>query len=179
MIFKPKSWGKRPTERRSRLVQRFPSARIFRAIPTCIFPALWYNRKAPVRVQRSCLGGMRLRVQCACFGSAAVVSGTGQGETPQSLVTPAFAGLSPISESRTKAALTSGMTTDRKFFDFPLRRGIMTEIEYPGVAQLVARLLWERVTPPALTGKCKSRNPLQTLAFWHFIPSARSPKITV
>ena len=62
MIFNPKSLGKRPAERRYRLIQRFPSARIFRAIPTCIFPALWYNRKAPVRVQRSCLGGMRLRV---------------------------------------------------------------------------------------------------------------------
>jgi len=35
------------------------------------------------------------------------VSGTGQGETPQSLVTPAFAGLSTIAESSTKAALTT------------------------------------------------------------------------
>ena len=68
MIFKPKSWDKRPAERRCRLIQRFPSARIFRAIPTCIFPALWYNRKASVRVQRSCLGGMRHRVQRSCLG---------------------------------------------------------------------------------------------------------------
>jgi len=35
------------------------------------------------------------------------VSGAGQDETPQSLVTPAFAGLSPIAESDTKAALTT------------------------------------------------------------------------
>ena len=35
------------------------------------------------------------------------------------------------------------MTTDRKIFDFPLRRGIMAEIEYPGVAQLVGRDIWE------------------------------------
>ena len=70
------------------------------------------------------------------------VSGTGQGETPQSLAAPAFAGLSPIAESGTKAALTTGMTTDRKIFDFLPRRGIMTEIEYPGIAQLVARLIW-------------------------------------
>ena len=69
------------------------------------------------------------------------VSGTWQGETPQSLVTPAFAGLSPVAESGTKAALTTGMTTDRKIFDFLPRRGIMTEIEYPGIAQLVARLI--------------------------------------
>ena len=173
------------------MVQRFPSARIFRAIPTCIFPALWYNRKAPIRVQCSCLGGMRLRVQrscfggmclraqrsclggmrlrvrrscfggmrlrvqrsCfggmhlrvqrSCFGSAVAASGTEQGETPQSLVTPVFAGFPPVAESGIKAALTTGMTTGRKIFDFPLRRGIMAEIEYPGVAQLVGRHIWE------------------------------------
>ena len=73
-----------------------------------------------------------------------VVSGTGQGETPQSLVTPAIAGFSPIAENGIKAALTTGLTTDRKIFDFPLRRGIMTEIEYPGIAKLVSRLVWEQ-----------------------------------
>jgi len=35
------------------------------------------------------------------------VSGTGQGETPQSFVTPAFAGFPPIAESGIKAALTT------------------------------------------------------------------------
>ena len=34
------------------------------------------------------------------------------------------------------------MTTDRKIFDFLLRRDIMAETEYPGIAQLVARLIW-------------------------------------
>ena len=34
------------------------------------------------------------------------------------------------------------MTTDRKIFDFPLRRGIMAKTEYPGVAQLVAHVIW-------------------------------------
>ena len=38
------------------------------------------------------------------------------------------------------------MTTDRKIFDFPLRRGIMTEIEYPGIAKLVSRLVWDQET---------------------------------
>lgn len=71
------------------------------------------------------------------------VSGTGQGETPQSLVTPAFAGFSPIAENGTKAVLTTGMTTDRKIFIFTARRGIMAEIEYPGVAQLVGRDIWD------------------------------------
>ena len=35
------------------------------------------------------------------------------------------------------------MTTDRKNFIFTPRRGIMAEIEYPGVAQLVGRDIWE------------------------------------
>ena len=77
------------------------------------------------------------------------VSGSGHGKTPQSLATPAFVGFSPIAESGTKSPLTTGMTTDRKIFDFLPRRGIMTEIEYPGIAQLVARLIWERVAPPS------------------------------
>ena len=72
------------------------------------------------------------------------VSGTGQGETLQSLATPAFAGFSPIAENGTKAALTTGLTTDRKIFEFLPRRGIMTEIEYPGIAQLVARLILDQ-----------------------------------
>ena len=71
------------------------------------------------------------------------LSGTGQGETPQSLVTPAFAGFPPIAENGTKAVLTTGMTTDRKIFDFLPRRDIMAEIEYPGVAQLVGRDIWD------------------------------------
>lgn len=90
---------------------------------------------SPIRVWRSWYR--------ATFGSAVAVSGTGQGETPQSLATPAFAGLSPVAESGTKAALTTGMTTDRKNFIFSVRRGIMAEIEYPGVAKLVGRVVWE------------------------------------
>ena len=77
------------------------------------------------------------------------VSGTGQGETPQSLAARSFAGFPPIAENGTKAALTTGMTTDRKIFDFLPRRDIMVEIEYPGIAKLVSRLVWERVAPPS------------------------------
>ena len=72
------------------------------------------------------------------------VSGTGQGETPQSLAAPAFAGFHPVAESGIKAALTTGMTTDRKNFIFTVLRGIMVGIEYPGIAKLVSRLVWER-----------------------------------
>ena len=71
------------------------------------------------------------------------VSGAEQGETPQSLVTPALVGFSPIAENGIKAVLTTGMTTDRKIFNFLPRRGIMAKIEYPGVAQLVGRDIWD------------------------------------
>ena len=74
------------------------------------------------------------------------VSGTGQGETPQSLATSAFVGFASIAENGIKAALTTGLTTDRKIFDFPTRRGIMAEIEYPGIAKLVSRLVWDQET---------------------------------
>ena len=71
------------------------------------------------------------------------VSGVEQGKTPESLVTPAFTGFIPIAESGTKAVLTTGMTTDRKNFIFTVRRGIMAEIEYPGVVQLIERVVWD------------------------------------
>ena len=74
------------------------------------------------------------------------VSGTGQGETPQSLVAPAFAGFCLIAEGSIKVALTTGMTTNRKIFDFLPRRDIMAKIEYPGIAKLVSRLVWDQET---------------------------------
>ena len=74
------------------------------------------------------------------------VSGIGHGEMPQSLVTPVFAGFHPIAENGIKAFLTTGMTTDRKIFDFPPCRDIMAEIEYPGIAKLVSRLVWDQET---------------------------------
>lgn len=49
----------------------------------------------------------------------------------------------PAAKRGAKAALTTGMTTDRKIFDFLPRHGIMAEIEYPGVAQLVGRDIWD------------------------------------
>ena len=99
------------------------------------------------------------------------VSGTGQGETPQSLATPVFAGLSSVAETGTKAALTTGMTTDRKIFDFPPRRGIMAEIEYPGVAQLVGRDIWD-VEVGCSSHLTRTKIPLKSLiseVFCYFI----------
>ena len=105
------------------------------------------------------------------------VSGTGQGETPQSLATPAFAGLSPVAEGGIKAALTTGLTTDRKNFIFTVRRGIMAEIEYPGVAKLVSRLVWERVAPPS-SWKIPCPQSLDTPAIQALPPQAEMGKKT-
>ena len=90
------------------------------------------------------------------------VSGTGQGETPQSLATRAIAGFPPAAENGTKAALTTGMTTDRKIFDFLPRRGIMAEIEYPGVAKLVSRLIWVQETGRS-SRPTRTKIPLKSL----------------
>lgn len=109
---------------------------------------------SPIRVWRSWYR--------ATFGSAVAVSGTGQGETPQSLVTPAFAGFSPIAENGTKAVLTTGMTTDRKNFIFTVRRGIMAEIEYPGIAKLVSRLVWDQETVRS-SRTTRTKSPLKSL----------------
>ena len=90
------------------------------------------------------------------------VSGTGQGETTQSLAAPAFAGFSPIAESGTKAALTTGMTTDRKNFIFTVRRGIIAEIEYPGVVQLIERVVWDHEAA-SLSLATRTKTPLKSL----------------
>lgn len=109
---------------------------------------------SPIRVWRSWYR--------ATFGSAVAVSGTGQGETPQSLATRAIAGFPPAAENGTKAALATGMTTDRKIFDFLPRRGIMAEIEYPGVAKLVSRLIWVQETGRS-SRPTRTKIPLKSL----------------
>ena len=90
------------------------------------------------------------------------VSGSGHGKTPQSLATPAFAGFPPIAENGTKAALTTGMTTDRKNFIFTPRRGIMAENEYPGIAKLVSRLVWDQETVRS-SRTTRTKIPLKSL----------------
>ena len=90
------------------------------------------------------------------------VSGVEQGKTPESLVTPAFTGFIPIAESGTKAVLTTGMTTDRKIFDFLPHRDIMAEIEYPGIAKLVSRLVWDQETVRS-SRTTRTKSPLKSL----------------
>ncbi len=81
---------------------------------------------------------------------------------PQSLATPAFAGFSPIAENGTKAVLTTGMTTDRKNFIFIACRGIMAEIEYPGVVQLIERVVWDHEAASlSLATRTKMNDPAQ------------------
>ena len=54
------------------------------------------------------------------------------------------------------------MTTDRKFFDFLPRRDIMAEIEYPGVAKLVSRLIWVQETGRS-SRPTRTKIPLKSL----------------
>ena len=84
---------------------------------------------------------------CSAVGSApALLSMRYLDKSPESLATRAIARLPPSVESGGKTALTTGMTTDRRIFDFPLCRGIMAGIEYPGIAKLVSRLVWDQET---------------------------------
>ena len=73
-----------------------------------------------------------------------------------------FAGFAPIAESGIKVGLTTGMTTDRKNFIFSARRGIMAEIEYPGIAKLVSRLVWDQETVRS-SRTTRTKIPLKSL----------------
>ena len=54
------------------------------------------------------------------------------------------------------------MTTDRKNFIFTPRRGIMAEIEYPGIAKLVSRLVWDQETVRS-SRTTRTKTPLKSL----------------
>ena len=81
---------------------------------------------------------------------------------PQNLATPVFAGLSPVAENGTKAALTTQMTTDRKIFIFTACRGIMEKTEYPGVVQLIERVVWDHEAE-SLSLSTRTKIPLKSL----------------
>ena len=91
-----------------------------------------------------------------------MVSGTGQGKTPQSLATPAFAGLSPIAESGTKTVLTTGMTQTEKSLFLPLAVVSWQKSEYPGIAKLVSRLVWDQETVRS-SRTTRTKTPLKSL----------------
>ena len=77
-------------------------------------------------------------------------------------MTPASVGFSPVAENGTKAVLTTGMTTDRKIFDFLPCHGIMGKIEYPGIAKLVSRLVWDQETVRS-SRTTRTKTPLKSL----------------
>ena len=54
------------------------------------------------------------------------------------------------------------MTTDRKSFDYLPRRGIMAEIEYPGVVQLIERVVWDHEAE-SLSLSTRTKTPLKSL----------------
>lgn len=54
------------------------------------------------------------------------------------------------------------MTTDRKIFIFTPRRGIMAEIEYPGVVQLIERVVWDHEAA-SLSLATRTKSPLKSL----------------
>ena len=54
------------------------------------------------------------------------------------------------------------MTTDRKNFIFTVRRGIMAEIEYPGIAKLVSRLVWDQEAVRS-SRTTRAKSPLKSL----------------
>ena len=62
---------------------------------------------------------------------------------PESFETRAFAGFWKVVKTGRKTALTTGLTTDRKIFHFHPQRGIIAKTEYPGVAELVPRHIWD------------------------------------
>ena len=68
------------------------------------------------------------------------VSGTGQSKTPQSLATPALTGFSLIAKSGIKAALTTGMTTDRKIFQLRKFCAIMVQNQISGYSAVGSAL---------------------------------------
>ena len=54
------------------------------------------------------------------------------------------------------------MTTDRKNFIFTPRRGIMAETEYPGVVQLIERVVWDHEAA-SLSLATRTKTPLKSL----------------
>ena len=87
--------------------------------------------------------GLSLCPALALFGSGPDAIHERKSESPESIETRAVAGFRRVSKPDWKAALTTGMTTDRKIFGFRLLRGIIAKTEYPGVAELVPRHIWD------------------------------------
>ena len=98
----------------------------------------------------------------ACFGSAVDTIHDLRSGSPESLAARAFAGFRRVSKPGLKTALTTGLTTDRKNFDFRPQRGIIAKTEYPGVAELVPRHIWD-VEIARSNRVTRTKNPLKSM----------------
>lgn len=65
------------------------------------------------------------------------------GQKPAKPCGTGDSGFFPGCRKRHKSGFDHRNDHRQKIFDFPPRRGIMAEIEYPGVAQLVGRDIWD------------------------------------
>ena len=83
-------------------------------------------------------------------------------------MTRAFAGFRRVTKPGQKTALTTGLTTDRKNFDFRPQRGIIAKTEYPGVAELVPRHIWD-VEIARSNRVTRTKNPLKSADFRGFL----------
>ena len=90
-----------------------------------------------------------------------------RSRSPESLETRAFAGFYQVVKLGRNTVLTTGMTTDRKIFDFRLLRGIIAKTEYPGVAELVPRHIWD-VEIARSNRVTRTKNPLKSADFRGF-----------
>ena len=97
--------------------------------------------------------------------------------SPESLAARAFAGFWRAVKTGRKTALTTGLTTDRKNFHFRPQRGIIAKTEYPGVAELVPRRIWDAEIARS-SRVTRTKNPLKSMisegfAFSLFIAAQR------
>ena len=90
-----------------------------------------------------------------------------RSESPESLAARAFSGFWQAVKTGRKTALTTGLTTDRKIFDFRPQRGIIAKTEYPGVAELVPRHIWD-VEIARSNRVTRTKNPLKSADFRGF-----------
>ena len=120
-------------------------------IESSIINAVWYNE----RVRKRCPKmpkGERKSYSKKFKPSAVYLLRRKASPPPEKPLVFSSAGNLSISSVAGKSFILSvagpplAFSPRRKPFDFLPRRGIMAEIEYPGVAQLVGRNIWENTT---------------------------------
>ena len=110
-----------------------------------------------------CISYVMLRINGVggFFGSAVPVSEPSKTETPEALVTRAIVGFYHPSKSTPKLHLTTALTTDSEIFR-------NWKSKYPGVAQLVARVVWDHQAAGS-NPVTRTKNPLKSLISADFV----------